>query len=63
MIMNALKLLWEPMTFRMLALLMVLILKYLLNVLRPLPLILMFQRKIGTNIMRLIKIPLVIFLL
>jgi hypothetical protein len=63
MIMNALKKLSEPMTFIMLALLMVLILKYLLTVLRLLPLILMFQRKIRTNIMRLIKILLVIFLL
>jgi hypothetical protein len=53
----------EPMTFIVLALLMVLILKYLLIFLRLLPLILMFQRKIGTNIMHLIKIPLVIFLL
>jgi hypothetical protein len=33
------------------------------TVLRPLPLILMFQRKIGTSIMHLIKILLVIFLL
>jgi hypothetical protein len=40
-----------------------LILKYLLTVLRLLPLIMIFQRKIGTNIMRLIKILLVIFLL
>jgi hypothetical protein len=35
----------------------------LANCLRPLPLILMFQRKIGTSIMRLIKILLVVFLL
>jgi hypothetical protein len=60
---ECIKLLWEPMTFIMLALFMVLILRYLLTVLRPLLLILMFQRKIGTSIMRLIKILLVILLL
>jgi hypothetical protein len=35
----------------------------LANCLRPLPLILMFQRRIGTSTMRLIKILLVVFLL
>jgi hypothetical protein len=49
--------------FHNVALFMVLILRYLLTILRPLPLILMFQRKIGISIMRLIKILLVIFLL
>jgi hypothetical protein len=63
MIMNALKLLREPVTFIILALFIVLILRYLLTILRPLLLILMFQRKIGTSIMRLIKIILVVFLI
>jgi hypothetical protein len=45
MIMNALNLLWELMTFIILVLFMVLILKYLQTVLRPLPLILMFQKR------------------
>jgi hypothetical protein len=63
MIMNALKLLCEPMTFMMLVLFMVLIPKYLLTVLRPLPRILMFQGRIGTSITRLIKILLVVLLL
>jgi hypothetical protein len=45
----------------MLALFMVLILKYLPTVLRILPLILMFQRRIRTSTMRLIKILLVVF--
>jgi hypothetical protein len=63
MIMNALKLLCEPMAFIMLVLFMVLILKYLPTVLRLLPLILMFQRKIGASTMRLIKMLLVVFLL
>jgi hypothetical protein len=43
--MNALNLLWELMTFIILVLLMVLILKYLQTILRPLPLTLMFQKK------------------
>jgi hypothetical protein len=38
-------------------------LKYLPTVLRPLPLILMFQKRIGTSTMRLIKILLAMFLL
>jgi hypothetical protein len=49
--------------FIMLVLFMVLISKYLLTVLRLLLLILMFQRRIGTSIIRLIKILLVVFLL
>jgi hypothetical protein len=63
MIMNALNLLLELMTFIMIVLFTVLILKYLPTVLRPLPLILMFQRRIGAIAMRLIKILLVVFLL
>jgi hypothetical protein len=63
MIMNALNLLWGPMTFIMLVLFMVLILKYLPTILRPLPIISMFPRIIGTSTMRLIKILLVVFLL
>jgi hypothetical protein len=42
---------------------MVLILKYLQTVLRPLPLILMFQKNNGTSTMHLIKILLIMFLL
>jgi hypothetical protein len=45
MIMNALNLLWELMTFIILVLFMVLILKYLQTILRPLPLILIFPKK------------------
>jgi hypothetical protein len=60
MIMNALKLLWEPMTFVMLVLFMVLIPKYLLTILRLLPFIIMFPRRIETSTMRLIKILLVV---
>jgi hypothetical protein len=45
MIMNALKLLWELMTFIILVIFMLLILKYLQTVLRPFPLILIFQKK------------------
>jgi hypothetical protein len=54
---------WEPMTFIISVLFMILILKYLPTVLRLLPLTLMFQRRIGAITMRLIKIMLVVFLL
>jgi hypothetical protein len=51
------------MTFIILVLFIVLILKYLQIVLRSLPLILMFQRRNGTSTMHLIKILLIVFLL
>jgi hypothetical protein len=63
MIMNAFNLLCELMTFVILVLFMVLIVKFLQIVLGLLPLILMFLKKSGTSIMHLINILLIMFLL
>ena len=63
MIMNALNLLCKLKTFIILVLFMILIPKFLQTVLRLLPLILIFLKKSGTSIMRLIRMLLVVFLL